>query len=97
MKGIVREIVPDQKENVTLGPHDGTDWWRYVRFVGQLSQPIGTRQLIFIDGTSRTIDSLIQTNIKYVLWDESLPLPETLKRMASTITNAASYTILNLP
>jgi hypothetical protein len=97
MKGTVLETVLDQKENVALGPHGGMDWWRYVGFVGQLSQPIGARQLIFIDGSPGTIDSLKQTNIKYVLWDESLPLPESLKRMASSITQAGGYTILTLP
>jgi hypothetical protein len=97
MKGTVLESVLDQKENVALGPHGGMDWWRYVGFVGQLSQPIGARRLLFIDGTDGTTELLKQSDILYVLWDETLPLPDSLKGMASKITHASGYTILTLP
>jgi hypothetical protein len=97
MKGTVLETVLDQNENVALGPHGAMDWWRYVGFVGQLSQPIGARQLIFIDGTAGTTDLLKLSHIRYVLWDESLPLPDTLKGIASNNTQASGYTILTLP
>ncbi len=96
MQGTILENILTQSGTVEIGPYGNMEFWRYVGLVGQLSQPIGARHLAFISETQGKNEQ-VGPDIKYVIWDESVPLPSNLASRADTITPAAGFLILSLP
>jgi hypothetical protein len=97
MQGTILEDILTQTGIVAIGPHGDMEFWRYVGLVGQLSQPIGARQLVFI---SESYDASKQNDLvegRYIIWDETVPLPPTLELHAKFVTPAAGFLVLSLP
>lgn len=87
----------------------GTDpvavpYWKpfKIRFVGQLSQPIGARPIYFLPNNiyndSIQLEAYIQTrNIRYIVWDEEvMQLPESIEELATRIDRGAMFTVAEM-
>jgi hypothetical protein len=97
MKGTILEDVLTKNGTVVIGPLGDMLQWRYVGLVGQLSQPIGARRLVFIGDSpdASELDKVI--GAKYILWDETVPLPSVLAAQAKSIKPAWHWLVLSLP
>jgi len=97
MQNTALEDVLTQSGTVIIGPHGEMDFWRYAGLVGQLSQPIGARRLIFLNETQSKNEQNGIAGARYLIWDESMPLPTSLASQAVSITQAAGFLVLSLP
>ena len=97
MQDTALEDVFTRTGTVVIGPHGDMEFWRYVGLVGQLSQPIGARRLIFINETLGENEKIGMTDARYIIWDETVPLPSSLASHADSFTPAAGFLILSLP
>lgn len=73
------------------------EYWRYAGLVGQLSQPIGDRRLEFIGESPDAGELDEMADAKYIVWDETVPLPPILASRAASVTPAAGFLVLSLP
>jgi hypothetical protein len=96
MQGTILDDVLTQNGTVVIGPIGSMLAWRYVGFVGQLSQPIGARRLVFIQDLPVTNALEQMTGAKYLLWDDTLPLPAALAAQAKSITPAWHWVVVSL-
>jgi len=97
MQNTALEDVLTQTGTVAIGPHGDMGYWRYAGLVGQLSQPIGARRLIFINKIQDKYSQYGITDARYIIWDYSIPLPSNLASQADSIAPAAGFLILSLP
>jgi hypothetical protein len=91
------EDVLTQTGTVIIGPNGGMEFWHYVGLVGQLSQPIGARRLVFISDSQGVSGQIELSDVRYIIWDDSLPLPTALASLAKSITPAWNVLVLSLP
>jgi hypothetical protein len=96
MQGTILVDVLTQNGTVVIGPPGSMLLWRYVGFVGQLSQPIGARRLVFIKDLPDASKLEQMTGAKYLLWDDTLPLPVGLASQAKSITPAWHWLVVSL-
>ena len=96
MQGTILGDVLTQNGTVVIGPPGSMLQWRYVGFVGQLSQPIGARRLVFIKDLPDASKLEQMTGAKYLLWDDTLPLPVGLAAQAKSITPAWHWLVVSL-
>jgi len=94
--GTILEVVLTRNGTVVIGPLGNMFQWRYVGLVGQLSQPIGARRLVFIGDTEQASELDKLKGAKYILWDETLPLPAVLAAQAKSIKPAFHWLVLSL-
>ena len=87
----------EETGTVIIGPHGDMDYWNYIGMVGQLSQPIGARRLVFISDSQGVSGQIELSEVRYIIWDDSLPLPTALAALAKSITPAWHYLVLSLP
>lgn len=73
---VVEELLADGKV-VGIGPHGDSDFTEYTGLVGQLCQPIGKRQVVFLNEVV-TAEEVEELGIDGILWDASIPLAEGL-------------------
>jgi len=92
----IQEIL-SLNENVALGPRGEMDFGRYSGLVGELCQPIGARSLTFQDEKPDRSFNDPLASVKYVLWDETVPLPADISARALSETSAAGFIILTMP
>ena len=97
MQDTALENVLNQTGIIVVGPHGDMKFWRYAGLVGQLSQPIGARKLIFINESQAENEQIDLTDTRYIIWDESIPVPPNLASRAGSITPAAGFLVLSLP
>ncbi|MDD8014250.1 MAG: hypothetical protein PHX45_01045 [Acidobacteriota bacterium] len=94
MRNTVMERILGQRADVAMGPHGKMEFWLYAGLVGQLSQPVGARRLIFLDGPGEPEN--MPPGVKYVIWDETLPLPPSLKPLRKSGTSVGGFLVLPL-
>ncbi len=82
---------------LAIGPHGDMEFWRYVGLIGELSQPIGARHLVFISESQAESEKEELAIINYIIWDSSVPLPPQISALANSITPAAGFLVLTLP
>jgi hypothetical protein len=97
MQDTILEDVLTQTGTVIIGPNGGMDYWLYIGMVGQLSQPIGARHLVFINELQSESGQIDLSDVSYIIWDDSLPLPTALASLAISITPAWDFLVLSLP
>ncbi len=97
MREPVLEDVFTHTGTVAIGPHGDMEFWRYVGLVGELSQPIGARHLVFLSETHAESELNELAHIKYIIWDSSVPLPPGISMAANTSSPAAGFLVLTLP
>ncbi len=95
MKGTVIEEVLASDATVVLGPHGENDFWHYAGLIGQLCQPIGQRRLIILGENWDLSQGFGKA--RYVIWDETMPLPPYLETLAIEIKRSDQFVILTLP
>lgn len=77
IKGSSLDHVISNDRVVAIGPHGNSNFTNYTHLIGQLSQPIGERRLIFIDqGITQT--NINEYDLESIIWDMSIPVPVTL-------------------
>ena len=97
MQGTILEDVLPYSGTIGIGPYGNMDVWHYIGIVGQLSQPIGTRILIFLGKAQDYSQPNILAGLKYILWDPNVPLSPGLTLRATSVTPAAGFLIISLP
>lgn len=97
MQGTVLEKILMEPSQVIIGPRGEMDWWRYVGYIGQLSQPIGDRQLFFIAEDPSEGELTALSNARYIIWDDSVTLPQLLESRAESIFYVKDFIVLSLP
>jgi hypothetical protein len=95
MQDTVIEEILSGNEPVAMGPHGDNDFWHYAGLIGQLSQPIGARQMILLHEDN--IQAQLQSNpVKYIIWDKTIPIPAELDELAVRINNVDQFIVLTL-
>jgi hypothetical protein len=97
MQGTALETVLIHYGNVGIGPHGNLEFWRYAGLIGQLSQPIGFRHLVFLTESQDLSQHNALSGLKYIIWDASVPLPLELTSQADSIEPATGFMVLSLP
>lgn len=92
MQNTVMERILSQRADVAMGPHGKMEFWLYAGLVGQLSQPIGARRLIFLDGSDEAEYRL--SGVRYIIWDETLPLPPSLRPLRESGTSVGGFLVI---
>lgn len=76
------------------------DWWVVwkPKIVGQLSVPLGKRSIMALPAVldAKVVAEIVSQRVKYIIWDDSLKLPEELKPLATEVVHAAGFWILIL-
>jgi hypothetical protein len=93
---IVEDIL-SQNLNVAISPHWKMNDWYYYGLVGQLSQPIDKRNLVFLDIKENIEYQLTQKDINYIIWDKTISIPNTITTEAITYEEFDSFVIFKLP
>jgi len=95
MQDTVLEGILSGNDTVALGPHGDNDFWHYAGLVGQLSQPIGERRLLLL--TEDDVRGQLQSEVvRYVLWDETVPVPEELEALAVQMEHVDQFIVITL-
>lgn len=87
------EIIVNDKI-VAIGPHGESSFTEYTSLVGELSQPIGGRILIFLS-EEPTIEEIRSFGIESIVWDSSIPAPHFLADFERE--NVDNFTIIRTP
>jgi hypothetical protein len=77
MRGTALERILVSGKIVAIGPHGNSNFGTYSGLVGELSQPIAKRRLIFL-GEDTTIKEIQSLSIDNLIWDISVSLPHSL-------------------
>ncbi len=97
MKGSIIDEIIAKDESLAIGPRGEIDLWHYYGLVGELFQPLGARQVFFLDEKGEINGQVLPQGVRAVLWDASLPLPAALQARTSMISYVAGYEVLILP
>lgn len=95
LQGTALDVLLREGGTVAIGPRQNQSSWAYCRLVGQLSQPVGARRLIFL--RDQEIDVQLQRQRPdYVFWDGTLPLPPELAQAAVRVEQGGEFWLLTL-
>ena len=101
LKGTVMEGVLDEQEPVACGPFQsqmpGDGRWKR-ELVGWLSYPLGQRRVygLSYECDSAEIIRLQRNEVRHVVWDDMVPIPETLCAASERIERAPGLIVLTL-
>ncbi len=94
MNGTAVEELLSEGKTVGIGPHGDSDYTQYTGLVGQLCQPIGKRQVIFLSEDVQA-GEVEAGGIDGILWDKSIPLPEGLGGFPAE--EVGEFVVLRIP
>ncbi|MBI4731815.1 MAG: glycosyltransferase family 39 protein [Chloroflexi bacterium] len=94
MNGTALEDVLTPGQVIAIGPHGDSYFWRYAGLIGQRSQAVGKRELVFIKENER-LEAIHSRHVEYIVWDASIPLPQSLAALPQE--EAAGFIVLKFP
>jgi hypothetical protein len=101
MKGTVFDAILASDDAVAIGPMEpdpARDTGKYL-LVGWLSAPIGRRNIVALplNPNSSEVERVRRESVRWIIWDDTVPLPENLRGMADWQTRAAGFRVLRRP
>lgn len=98
MEGTAFTRVFAKNSPVAIGPLQSRSGGRWkVEIVGQLSLPIGQREIIFLPATLEQAEAeTVARQARYVIWDDTLPVPISLQNLAVESDLVAGFWLLAL-
>ena len=73
-RGTALDRLLAETATVAIGPRGNVELWHYSGMVAQLAQPIGDRQLVFLDPEFDIAAQTRASHAQYVVWDPTFPL-----------------------
>jgi hypothetical protein len=96
-KGTIFERIFRENTTVAVSPPNVYGRWRVCRIMGQMSQPIGFRKIVYLDDRGDMTAQAVSQHVRYIVWDTGVPIPPALESIATRVERTAGFVVLTLP